>query len=103
MREAWPSPPPPALQPGDCVSLNAANSAVGQMVIQLASLLRLRTVALVSDEAGTDFAKTAEWLTHLGATVVLRDRGSLRVRVWKRRRVCVGGVLAGWGGGEEGR
>lgn len=50
-----PSPPAPARpaaatppQPGDCVILNAANSTVGQLVVQLCCLLRLRVVAVIS-------------------------------------------------------
>ncbi|KAL6781389.1 hypothetical protein ACKKBG_A10960 [Auxenochlorella protothecoides x Auxenochlorella symbiontica] len=73
----------PGLKPGDCVALNAANSAVGQMVLQLASLLRLRTVAVVSDDAGGDFDKTADWLKSLGASVVLPDRGNLKAELDK--------------------
>lgn len=67
-----------ALKPGDCVLLNAANGTVGQMVIQLCHLLRLRAVAVISNES--DFEKTALWLRALGAVEVLLDAGSLKVR-----------------------
>ena len=130
-------PPPFHAQPGDAVILNAANSSVGQVLLQLARLLRLRTVAVVrppaqphaaaaaaaataghkgppapaaarsatmtpsgaASAAGTTTAsgsgggagagggsgdskwdRTAAWLRGLGATEVLKDEGSLRVR-----------------------
>ena len=56
--------------------LNAANSTVGQLVVQLCHLLRLRAIAVVSGES--DFEKTALWLRALGAAEVLLDRGSLK-------------------------
>lgn len=79
-RHAHPCPSPLALslQPGDAVILNAANGTVGQMVVQLCSLLRLRAIALVSGES--DFEKTAAWLRGLGAEQVLLDSGSIKVR-----------------------
>ena len=38
------------LKPGDCVILNGATGTIGQLVIQLSHLLRLRTVAVISSE-----------------------------------------------------
>jgi NADPH:quinone reductase-like Zn-dependent oxidoreductase len=43
-----PACPSPLPQPGDCVILNAATSSVGQCLVQLCKLLRLRAVAVVS-------------------------------------------------------
>ena len=63
-------------QPGDAVLLNAANSTVGQLVIQLCHLLRLRAIAVISSEP--DFAKTSLALKALGAAEVLLDSGSLK-------------------------
>jgi NADPH:quinone reductase-like Zn-dependent oxidoreductase len=74
------------LQPGDCVIMNAANSTVGQLLLQLCILLRLRAVAVISDKA--DFDKTALWLRALGASEVLPDQGSLKVRGWVRHLGC---------------
>jgi NADPH:quinone reductase-like Zn-dependent oxidoreductase len=65
------------VQPGDCVVLNAATSTVGQAVIQICRTLQLRTVAVVADHGS--FEKTDLWLKSLGATVVLNDKGSLKV------------------------
>ena len=56
------------LQPGDAVILNAAASAVGGVVIQLARMLRLRAVAVLRE--GPDFDKQAKMLKAMGATEV---------------------------------
>jgi mitochondrial enoyl-[acyl-carrier protein] reductase / trans-2-enoyl-CoA reductase len=61
--------------------LNAANSTVGQLVIQLCRLLRLRAVAVLGDAA--DFDKTSLWLRAMGAAHVMRDTGSLRAELDK--------------------
>lgn len=57
--------------------LNAANGTVGQLVLQLCHLLRLRGIAVVSGES--EFEKTALWLRSLGAAEVLLDQGNLKV------------------------
>ena len=69
------------MQPGDCVILNAANSTVGQLIIQLCHLLQLRCVAIVREreEAAGGFTQCADRLRALGATHVLADKGSLKV------------------------
>lgn len=64
------------LQPGNCVILNAATSTVGQAVIQLCATLQLRTVAVACDHGSFD--KTVLWLKSLGATEVLKDKGSIK-------------------------
>lgn len=56
------------LKPGDSVILNAANSTIGTLIIQLCRMLKLRAIAIVRD--GGDFEKTAAWLRSLGATEV---------------------------------
>ena len=65
------------VQPGDCVILNSATSTVSQAVIQICATLQLRTVAVASDHG--DFEKTVLWLKSLGATEVLKDKGSIKV------------------------
>lgn len=65
------------MKPGDCLLLNAANGSIGQCILQLAALLRLRAVAVISEHA--EFEKTAAWLRSLGAAEVLLDSGSVRV------------------------
>ena len=70
------------MQPGDCIILNAANSTVGQFILQLCRLLHLRSIAVVRQHEQTqqDFDDTSAWLKSLGADVVLEDFGSLKVR-----------------------
>lgn len=58
-----------ALEKGDVVIQNAANSAVGQAVIQLAALRGVKTINVVRDDA--DYDQTVEHLKGLGATVVV--------------------------------
>lgn len=57
-----------ALQPGDWIAQNAANSGVGRCVIQLARLLGLRSLNFVRRQA-----ERLEALRGLGADVVLED------------------------------
>jgi NADPH:quinone reductase-like Zn-dependent oxidoreductase len=77
-------------QPGDCVIINAANSIVGRTLLQLCKLLKLRCVAVLrcrssgtaggsADSSDARFAATAEQLQALGATLVLKDEGSIKV------------------------
>lgn len=68
-----PGPPP---QPGDAVLLNAATSTVGQLVIQLCHLLRLRAIAVVSGAADFEKARERE-----------RRSGWGRIRGWFGLRV----------------
>lgn len=59
--------------------LNAATSSVGQCLLQLSKLLRLRAVAVARCHGDAAWDKTAAWLRSLGACEVLKDEGSLRV------------------------
>ncbi len=63
------------LQPGDWVIQNAANSGVGEYLIQLAKLRGLKTVNIVRRESAVDAVKA------LGADVVLVDGPALPKRV----------------------
>ena len=67
-------------QPGDCVILNAANSTVGQLVVQLCRLLQLRCVAVVRRHDDDGFDKVADWLKALGASEVIADQTSVKAR-----------------------
>lgn len=63
------------LQPGDWVIQNAANSAVGQYVMQLAGIYGLKTVNVVRREGPEDFIATA------GGDVCVVDGPDLGERV----------------------
>ncbi len=86
------------LKPGDCVILNGATGTIGQLVIQLSHLLRLRTVAVISSET-SDVEKTTAWLQRLGAVHVIQDKGSIKAALAKLKFFakpklgldCVGG------------
>ena len=69
------------LKPGDAVILNAANSTIGTLIIQLGRLLKLRIVAVISERV--DFEKTSQWLKALGASEVLLDKGSVKAELEK--------------------
>ena len=53
------------MQAGDCVALNAANSTVGQVIVQLCRVLQLRCIALVRNHG--KLATTQKWLQVGGA------------------------------------
>ena len=61
--------------------LNAANSTVGQVIIQLCHLLQLRCVAVVreSEQPLEGFTQLVDRLKALGASLVIQDSGSLKV------------------------
>ena len=70
-------------QPGDAVILNGATSTVGQCVIQLAAMLKLRPIAVVRNEGADEaaFEKTSAWLKSRGAGQGLMDAGSLKMEL----------------------
>lgn len=70
------------MQPGDCVILNAANSTVGQLLVQLCRLLQLRCVAVVRDHEGSK-DRITDWLKGMGASEVIADKSSVKVRIPK--------------------
>ncbi|DBA84971.1 TPA: hypothetical protein ACH3X2_005711 [Trebouxia sp. C0005] len=92
------------LKPGDCVILNAANSTVGRVIIQLCHLLQLRCVAVVREceQPLEGFVQLANRLKALGASLVIQDSGSLKVELEKVKFFakpklgldCVGGASA---------
>jgi trans-2-enoyl-CoA reductase len=60
------------LQAGDVIVQNAANSSVGQIVIQLAKLRGIKTVNIIRDRA--DYKEVVEQLKALGADVVVSEK-----------------------------
>jgi trans-2-enoyl-CoA reductase len=63
------------LRPGDTIIQNCADLPVGQAVIQLCNMLKIRSINLVTDDDG--FERTKELLMQLGSTHVLRDNSKL--------------------------
>lgn len=60
------------LSDGDVVIQNAANSAVGRCVIQIASMRNIKTVNIVRDRENFDELK--QELLNLGATIVINEQ-----------------------------
>ncbi|KAJ3359399.1 hypothetical protein GGF32_009419 [Allomyces javanicus] len=80
------------LKEGDVVIQNAANSAVGRYVIQMARNLGVRTVNLVRDRP--EFDALAADLTALGATAVIRDGDLDALKGWFAENAPQGARLA---------
>ena len=63
------------LKPGDTLIQNGAELPTGQAVVQLCSLLKIRTINLVADDEGFEAAQAM--LKGMGASLVLRDNARL--------------------------
>ncbi|KAF8758001.1 Zinc-binding dehydrogenase [Rhizoctonia solani] len=80
-----------ALEEGDYVIQNGANSAVGQAVIQIAAARKLKTINVVRDRPNIDELK--QYLTSLGATHVITEQElsneSMRIKLkeWTQSKV----------------
>lgn len=90
------------LKPGDCVILNGANSTVGQCLLQLCRLLKLRAVAVIRRHSDSSFERISKALLSLGAVEVLPDEGSLKekldqLKFFARPKLALDGV-----GGDSG-
>ncbi|XP_011213002.2 enoyl-[acyl-carrier-protein] reductase, mitochondrial [Bactrocera dorsalis] len=89
-----------ALQPGDCVIQNGANSAVGQAVHQLCRAWNIKSVGIVRDRP--DIASLKEYLKSQGATEVLTEEEIRTSTLFKENHLprpllalnCVGGKSA---------
>lgn len=57
---------------------NAGTSTVAQVLVQLCYTLQLRSVAVISEHESQE--STTTWLKSLGATQVIPDVGSIKVR-----------------------
>lgn len=79
---------PTTPQPGDCVILNAANSTVGQTLVQLCHILRLRCIAVMRGDRleQAQREKVTLWLKSLGATEVCFEESGNPLKV--RRYDC---------------
>lgn len=74
------------LQPGDTVIQNAANSGVGQAVIQIAAAKGIQTINVVRDRP--DLQQLSDRLTALGATHVITDETLRRPEMKELFKSC---------------
>lgn len=89
-----------ALNPGDTIIQNGANSAVGQAVIQLCKVMQLKSVNVIRDRPNVDELKNG--LKRLGATEVLTEEEVRTTTLFKSKALpapklafnCVGGKSA---------
>jgi len=75
-----------SVKPGDAVIVNGATSTVGQVLIQLGTILRMRMIAVARSHEETkkgSWAKTSNWLKSLGAAQVLEEGLDLRSQLEK--------------------
>lgn len=72
-----------SLLPGDTIIQSAPESAVGQAVIQLCSLLQIKTINLL--EGGERYEELSDLLHGLGATHVWKTDGSVAERLARAR------------------
>ena len=61
-----------SLRPGDTIIQNCSDLPVGQAVIQLCNMLKIRTINLVTDDEG--FERTKELLMQLGRRGLLNNK-----------------------------
>lgn len=74
------------LQPGDCVIQNAANSGVGQAVIQIAAARGIHTVNVVRDRP--DLIQLSDRLKAMGASYVLKEEALRRPEMKELFKTC---------------
>ncbi|XP_061574450.1 enoyl-[acyl-carrier-protein] reductase, mitochondrial isoform X2 [Cololabis saira] len=74
------------LKPGDTVIQNAANSGVGQAVIQIAAARGINTINVVRDRP--DFAQLSERLKALGTSYVLKEEALRRPEIKELFKAC---------------
>lgn len=73
------------LDPGDVIIQNAANSAVGQAVIQICKRRKITSVNIVRDRA--NLPELVEYLTRLGADIVLTEQQLRTTKIFKSGQV----------------
>ncbi|XP_068614951.1 enoyl-[acyl-carrier-protein] reductase, mitochondrial [Brachionichthys hirsutus] len=74
------------LKPGDSVIQNAANSGVGQAVIQIAAARGINTINVVRDRP--EFAELSERLKSIGATHVIKEEALRQPEMKELFRIC---------------
>lgn len=75
-----------ALKPGDSVIQNAANSGVGQAVIQIAAARGVHTINIVRDRA--DLQQLTDRLKAMGATHVIKEETLRRPEMKELFKTC---------------
>lgn len=74
------------LKPGDTVIQNAANSGVGQAVIQIAAARGIKTINVIRDRP--QFAELSERLKAIGASYVVKEEDLRRPEMKELFKVC---------------
>ncbi|XP_029959088.1 enoyl-[acyl-carrier-protein] reductase, mitochondrial [Salarias fasciatus] len=74
------------LQPGDSVIQNAANSAVGHAVIQIAAARGIKTINVVRDRP--EFRELSERLKAIGASHVIKEEALRRPEIKELFKTC---------------
>lgn len=74
------------LKPGDSVIQNAANSGVGQAVIQIAAARGINTINVIRDRP--EFTQLSERLKAIGATHVIREEELRRPEMKELFKIC---------------
>nr|XP_020445823.1 trans-2-enoyl-CoA reductase, mitochondrial isoform X2 [Monopterus albus] len=74
------------LKPGDSVIQNAANSGVGQAVIQIAAARGINTINVVRDRP--EFLQLSDRLRSIGATYVIREEALRRPEIKELFKTC---------------
>uniref|UniRef100_A0A8C6K7Z4 Enoyl-[acyl-carrier-protein] reductase, mitochondrial n=1 Tax=Nothobranchius furzeri TaxID=105023 RepID=A0A8C6K7Z4_NOTFU len=74
------------LKPGDSVIQNAANSGVGQAVIQIAAARGINTINVIRDRS--DFLQLSDRLKVMGASHVIREEALRRPEMKELFKVC---------------
>lgn len=74
------------LKPGDSVIQNAANSGVGQAVIQIAAARGIKTINVVRDRP--EFTELSERLKAIGASHVIKEEALRRPEIKELFKTC---------------
>ncbi|MED6246282.1 hypothetical protein ATANTOWER_015406 [Ataeniobius toweri] len=74
------------LRPGDSVIQNAANSGVGQAVIQIAAARGINTINIIRDRP--DFTQLSDRLKAIGASHVIREESLRRPEMKELFKTC---------------
>ncbi|KAM9723194.1 enoyl-[acyl-carrier-protein] reductase, mitochondrial [Menidia menidia] len=81
-----------SLKPGDSVIQNAANSGVGQAVIQIAAARGINTINVIRDRP--DFKQLSDRLKAIGASYVIREEELRRPEMKEMFKTCAKPKLA---------